>query len=232
MAMSLPSPEELEERTLGSLLQALLVLGAFFVGALIAVFFLPVWAPAVVESFLGSNPKAYWPLSRSSGVIAYLLLWLAAVLGLLITNKFAHLWNGGPAAADLHGFVSLLGLAFTLFHVVILLGDRYIRYTPLQLAIPFASVNFQPFWVGVGQIGFYLLIPIAFSFYVRRWIGHDAWRWLHYASFIGYALTTLHSLFAGTDTRTPLMLMLYAVTGASVCYLSCYRVLTAKGATT
>ena len=40
-------------------------------------------APAGVE------PKAYWYLSRSSAIVAYILLWISMVLGLAITNKLA-----------------------------------------------------------------------------------------------------------------------------------------------
>ena len=37
-------------------------------------------------------------------------------LGLGITNKMARLWPGAPAAFALHEYVSLLGLAFAVFH--------------------------------------------------------------------------------------------------------------------
>lgn len=227
--MTVPNtqPEELNEgKPFMSLLSALLMMGAVFVGALAAVFVLPNWSPVLAQSLRGPEAHAYWDLARTSGVVAYMLLWLSVVMGLLVTNKMARVFPGGPTAVDLHEFASLLGLSFALFHAVVLLGDQFIKYTPLQIAIPFASFNYEPFWVGLGQIGFYLLIPLTFSFYARRLIGYGAWRWLHFGTFIGYALITVHGLLAGSDTKTPFMLILYASTGISIFFLTFYRVLT------
>lgn len=229
MQTPLTNPENFQERPLMWLVGVLLMMGAVLGGALAAVFVLPAWSPALAQSLFGPEAKAYWDLSRSSAIVAYGLMWLSVMLGLLITNKFARVFPGGPAATDLHEFTSLLSLAFALFHIVILLGDKYIAYTPLQLVLPFASVNYQPFWVGLGQLGFYLLIPLTFSFYVRRWIGHGAWRWLHYATFLGFTLVTVHGLLAGTDTKSPFVLAMYVTTGAAVYFLTFYRMLTWRG---
>ena len=222
-------PDALQDRPLIWVIAILLMLLACIVGTLAAVFVLPRWAPVLAQSLLGADAHGYWDLSRSSGVVAYLLTWFSVVLGLMITNKFARLWPGGPAATDLHEFASLLSLAFAVFHIFILLGDRYIGYNILQLLIPFASFNYQPFWVGLGQIAFYLSIPLTFSFYVRKWIGYTAWRWIHFGTFILFALITVHGLLAGSDTLTPFMLVVYGFTGLSVLFLTFYRVLTLQG---
>ena len=97
----------------------------------------------------------------------------------MLTSRFARLWGGGPTVADLHQFSSLLALALALFHVVILLGDSYTRYRLDQLLIPFTATQHEPFWVGLGQLAFYLALIVTFSFYVRRTIGVRAWRLLH-----------------------------------------------------
>jgi predicted ferric reductase len=104
---------------------ALGLLLAALVGALGAVLLLPAWLPGLSQSLLGAEPKAYWYLARASAGVAFGLLWLSMVFGLLITNRMARLWPGGPAAFDLHQHASLLGLAFGLFHALILLGDGY-----------------------------------------------------------------------------------------------------------
>lgn len=231
MQTPITNPENLPERPLVWLIGVLAMMLAILVGALAAVFVLPAWSPALAQSLFGAEAKGYWDLSRTSALVAYVLLWLSVILGLLITNKFARVFPGGPAAVDLHEFTSLLSLSFALFHIVILLGDQYIAYTPLQLAIPFASVNYAPVWVGLGQLGFYLLIPLTFSFYVRRWIGHGAWRWLHFATFLGFTFVAVHGLLAGTDTRSPFVFALYATTSASVYFLIFYRLFTLRGAT-
>ncbi len=231
MATDTTKQNEFEEtEALIPLPLALGILGAIFVGTIVAVMTLESWLPGLALSLLGPQPHAYWDLARTGGIVAYLLIWMSIVFGLLITNKFARIWPGGPLAMDMHQFMSLLGFAFALFHSLILLGDKYINFSLLQLAIPFASVNYQPLWVGLGQIAFYLMIPVTFSFYFRKHMGYAMWRAVHYGSFIVYSLITVHALLAGSDTTNPGMLLLYAGTGAVVYLLTFYRVFTMRTA--
>lgn len=214
------NPEELDSRKpLMSLLSITVVFAATLGGTLVAVFILP----PLTQLLLGPNVNAAWDLTRVTGMIAYVLIWLSVVLGLLITNRMAQVWPGGPAAFDLHQFTSLLGLAFALFHAVVLLGDHYIQYSLLQIMLPFASVNYQPIWVGLGQIAFYLLIPVTLSFYARRSLGPKVWRLIHFGSFISFAFITIHGLLAGSDITNLGMLLTYAMTGLSVVFLTIYR---------
>jgi predicted ferric reductase len=204
---------------------ALLIFFAVIVGTLLIVFTFDTWLPALGQSFAGSTPQAYWDLARSSGIVAYMLMWLSVAFGLLITNRMARIWPGGPTAFDIHQYSSLIGLAFALFHGLILLGDQYIKYTLPQIVIPFGSVNYQQFWVGLGQLAFYSLIPITFSFYVRQQISANVWRWIHYGSFISFAMITIHALLAGSDATNILVLGMYVVTGVSVFFLTMYRMI-------
>jgi len=201
------------------------VLAAAIAGALGAVFVLPTWLPALSASLLGDAPHAYWYLARSSAIVAYILLWLSMVAGLLMTSKLARLWPGGPVAFDLHQHASLLGLACALFHALILLGDRYIQADLRQILLPFAYAGHQSLWVGLGQIGLYLLALVGLSFYVRSWIGRGAWRLIHFLSFALFVLALLHGIFSGSDTVNPWIQGLYWATGGSVLFLLCYRIL-------
>lgn len=208
---------------------ALLLLAGTALGAVLAAVVVPAVVPDLAASLLGDQPKAYWYLSRSSGVVAYLTLWLSAVLGLALTNRTARLFGGGPAVADVHQFASLLALALAIFHVLILLGDGYAAYSVWQLLVPFAATQHEPFWVGLGQLGFYLAVPVIFSFYVRRRIGVRSWRLIHYGSFVLYLLVLAHGLGAGTDARSSLPLAIYLTTGCTVVFLTNYRLVTAAG---
>ena len=180
----------------------LLCLGGIAAGSTFAALVLPTWLPALVISASGPNPQVYWFLSRGSALVAYSILWFSMLFGLLITNKVARVWPGGPRAFDLHQFLSLLGLGLALFHGLILMGDRYINFSFIQVLIPFDSQNYRPLWVGIGQIAFYFWGIIVFSFYVRKKIGNRTWRLLHYASFITFLMAMIHGVTAGTDTST------------------------------
>lgn len=194
-------------------------------GAALAALALPHWLPALSASLSGPEPKAAWFLARASGLVAYVLVWLTTLLGLLISNRLARLWPGGPLAFDLHQHTSLLGIVMALFHALVLLGDRYIGFSLRQIAVPFTDGAYRPLWVGLGRAGFYLLALVGLSFYVRQQIGARAWRLIHGLSFAVFALALLHGLQSGSDSAAPGVRLLYWAGGASVLLLTCARVL-------
>lgn len=203
---------------------------AIFVGVLISVWVLPIWLPGLTSSINGEEPKVFWYLSRGSAMASFVLLWASMALGLVITNRLARLWPGGPAAFDLHQYVSLLGLGFALFHATILMGDKYIHFDLLRVLIPFASQDYKPVWVGLGQVGFYAWALLVGSFYVRKQMGTRAWRWVHYASFAAFVLVMVHGIASGTDSQAPWAGLLYWIAGGSLLFLLYYRILVTVGA--
>jgi predicted ferric reductase len=228
-AGSQPGDEAFEDMPPAMALRTLIgMLLAVALGAGVAVFALPAWLPGLSQSLLGAEPKAYWYLSRSSAFVAYILLWLSMVFGLLMTNKLARVWPGGPTAFDLHQHASLLGLAFALFHALILLGDRYIQATLFQVLVPFQYSGYEPLWVGLGQAAFYGLAIVGLSFYVKDRIGRRAWRLIHFLSFAIFVLALMHGIWSGSDSATDLARAVYWGSGGSVLFLTIYRVLVAR----
>jgi predicted ferric reductase len=194
-------------------------------GVLAAVVVLPAILPGMARSLTGQDIKAYWYLSRGSAIVAYILLWLSMVLGLLMTNKIARVWPGNLAAHDLHQFVSLLGLSFVIVHSLILLGDRYMALSVSQIIVPFTTIKYRPEFVGLGQISFYLWLAVLISFYVRRKIGTHAWRVIHFASFISYLIGLIHGITSGTDSVTGWMQILYWGSSGVLLFLIVFRIL-------
>jgi predicted ferric reductase len=64
------------------------------------------------------------------------------------------------------------------------------------------SIAHQLVWTGVGIIGGWLAAILTFSFYVRRWIGNRAWRWLHRWTLGAYILAVVHTIGSGTDAKS------------------------------
>jgi predicted ferric reductase len=198
---------------------------ALILGILAAAVIFPIWSPGLVNSLAGDQAKGFWYLSRGSAIAAFVLLWISMASGLIITNKMARMWPGGPTAFSVHEYTSLLGIAFGAFHALILLGDNFINYTLPQVLLPFASVNYHPFWVGIGQLGLYLWIIVSATFYVRKSIGHKAWRLIHFASFAVFLMALLHGFSSGTDSNTIWAQAMYWFAGGSLLFLTIYRVL-------
>ena len=223
--MSVNPSEQVEYESSVNIQSFLMFLVAMTVGLLVAVLLLPAWLPNMAFSLGGDAPKAYWYLSRATAFVSLSLLWLSMALGLGITNKMARLWPGAPAAFAIHEYVSLLGLAFAIFHAIVILGDHYVNFTLVQILTPFSTTEYRPFWVGIGQIGLYTWAILAASFYIRPIIGQKSWRFLHYGSFGMYLLGIFHGIFSGTDTGAAWAQNYYWYSAGSLIFLLMYRIL-------
>lgn len=228
MPPSVPAENEFAKSSI-NIETFLLILIAMTTGLLAAILLLPAWLPNMSASLSGESPKAYWYLSRGTAFVSLSILWVSMALGLGLSNKMARLWPGAPAAFAIHEYVSLLGLAFALFHALVLLGDRYIHFTVAQIFLPFSTAEYRPAWVGLGQIGFYVWLLVALSFYVRSRIGQKTWRVIHYMSFLMYLMGLIHGLFSGTDSATVWAQWYYWLSGGSLLFLFIYRIINSIG---
>lgn len=164
----------------------------------------------------------FWYLSRAAGFTAYIALFASVALGLMMTTKAAQRTGRQQLVFDMHRFVTMLAVAFSLFHVYILLGDQYFHFSVWQLSAPFAS-PYRTAAVAAGIVSMYALLLVTASFWVRKWIGYRTWRALHFITFAMYAGVTLHAVTAGTDTTQPWARLLYVSTGIAVLALLAYR---------
>ena len=196
-----------------------------FLGSLAAAIVLPLILPGLTESLTGTAPKAFWYLSRGSAFSAYFLLWLSMMLCTGITNKLTAKWPGLPSTIEMHQFTSILGLFFGLFHGMILMADQYMSFTLAQVLLPFSTAGYKPLAVGLGQVGFYTMLLITLSFYIRKKIGSKTWRAIHFISFATYISVLLHAVLAGTDASTLTAQYLYLFTSGLLFFMILYRIL-------
>ena len=173
------------------------------------------------QLFAADSTQIWWYVTRSSGIIAYLLLWFSTVWGLVVPSRLLNPVLEQTFTVDFHEFISLLSIGFTLVHVFVLTIDRYLPYTPLQILVPFLS-PYRPFWVGVGVIAFYITLLVTVTFYIRSKIGVKTFRSIHVLSLLGYLGVTLHGVYAGTDSPLVSMQLLYYGTALVVVFLTVY----------
>ena len=185
------------------------------------------WGDTAAQ-ILTITDKHFWYLSRASGVIAYTLFWLAVVFGLLLSTRLGKHFNAARVFA-LHQYLSLIAVGFAAFHAGILLADNFLNLNLWQILLPF---GFQTERVGValGQLGFWLLFICAFSFYIKKYIGQSAWRWLHFLTFMAYMFISIHVFMVGSDSRALPLLLFYAASQTTVFVLMTYRLVALKQA--
>jgi len=205
-----------------SVFATLLVLVLIFIGA---IFSLTPSGQATGKWFTWlfalDSVQLWWYVTRASGIVAYLLLWFSMVLGLAVTSKSLDRLLDRVFTYDFHQFISLLSIAFVVLHVAVLMFDRYLPYSIWQTLVPFIS-PYRPFWVGVGVIGFYIILLVTVTFYLRKRIGMRLFRIIHVLSLVGYLDAILHGVYAGTDSPLPAMQLLYKGTALVVIFLTIF----------
>ena len=149
-----------------------------------------------------------WEVARAGGLVAYGLLAASVAIGLIVSLKWrSPLWTRF-VTTELHRFVTLLALIFTAIHTVMVAIDPFIKFSPIEVIVPFIS-HYRPLWLGLGVIATYLAVAVYLSDRLRTRVGYAWWRRFHYLSFAVFLLALVHGLGTGSDSRTPWAIGLY-----------------------
>jgi len=168
--------------------------------------------------FALNSVQTMWYITRASGLVAYLLLWLSTAWGLAVDSKIMDFALHRTFTYDFHQYISLFSLGFLALHMVVLLFDGFMPYSILQILLPFIS-PYRPFWIGIGVIGMYLMVLVTVTFYMKNQIGVKAFRAIHLLSLLGYLGGLVHSFFSGTDSSLPAAQIMYAGTFLATVFL-------------
>lgn len=163
------------------------------------------------------NPT--WLMTRAAGLIAFALLYLSVILGLLQSTGYFRM----TGVVDLHTFVSVWAIYATVFHIVVLLFDRHTPYTMTEILVPFAS-RISPVLNGIGGLAFYIGLGVTVTTYFRVRIGAKLWRTIHLTSLIAFVFVLLHAILLGTDADLPAVAFAYRFMAFSTAALLGYRV--------
>jgi len=209
-----------------------IILGAALLGAMgFFVFrYLPVGqaiANLLSGLFATNSVHTTWYITRAAGWVAYFLLWFSTVWGLAIPTKFFDRVLSPTFAVDFHEYISLLSIGFILLHVSVLLIDQYLPFTLVQILVPFMS-TYRPLWIGLGVIGFYLMLLVTITFYLRKKIGQKRFKSIHTLSLVGYLGVVFHAFFAGSDSSLGVVQIIYFTTFLVVLFLTSYWLIRAR----
>lgn len=169
-----------------------------------------------------------WDIARAGGFVAYGLLTLAVALGLALSMRWqAPRWPR-LINSELHNFVTLLSLVFTIIHVVAVWLDPFTAFGWSEVFVPLAS-HYRAIWMAFGIVALYLGLALAASVWLRPYIGYEWWRRLHVLTLVVYLLVTVHGLTTGSDTATAWGAAIYALSGLAVAALVWIRLLVPTG---
>ncbi|MEZ5171559.1 MAG: ferric reductase-like transmembrane domain-containing protein [Acidimicrobiia bacterium] len=170
------------------------------------------------------STHGWWYVARAGGIVAWVLLTLSVVWGLLLSTR---LLGGRPTPAwltDLHRFLGGLAVVFTGVHVAGLVADNYVHFGWAETLVPFAS-GWRPLAVTAGVLAFYLLVAVEVTSLMMRRMPRRWWRRVHESAFLVFLLASLHGAFAGTDATSPAYRWVSVASIGAVVFLTVVRVL-------
>jgi sulfoxide reductase heme-binding subunit YedZ len=168
------------------------------------------------------STQGWWIVSRSSAIVAFVLVTASVFLGLTMASKPVRGPGFAKTMRSLHEQAALAALVAIGIHVVAVFADPWLKPGVVGVAIPFV-LSLNRVWNGIGVIAAYLAFLLGLSFYLRKHIGGRLWRQAHRATIVVYVLGLFHALGAGSDTGSLLFLGFAAVTAVPIAILFVYR---------
>ena len=137
------------------------------------------------------NPQWMWFLSRSSGIVALLLLTASMVLGIATAGRAGGVALPRAAVLRLHRGLALLTVAFVIAHIASAIADGYVDLRVLDSVVPFGS-GFDPLWIGLGALATDLMIAMVVTSLLRDRMSPTAWRVIHLTAYGMWPIALLH----------------------------------------
>jgi sulfoxide reductase heme-binding subunit YedZ len=122
----------------------------------------------------------------------------------------------------LHRDASLLALAFIGVHIASVVLDGYAPIGWADTVAPFLS-QYRPVWLGLGAVGFDVVVAVTITSLLRRHLRFGAWRAVHWMAYASWATALVHGLGTGSDTKVPWMLGVEALCVALVIAAALWR---------
>jgi methionine sulfoxide reductase heme-binding subunit len=161
-----------------------------------------------------AGPTPMWYATRASGYTALLLLSASVVLGVLTSSRESRRDWPRFVVQSLHRNVSLLVGLFLVIHILTSVIDPFARLTFVDAFVPFIA-SYRPLWLGLGVVGFELLIAITATSLMRHRLGWRSWRFVHLFAYVSWPVAVIHGLGTGSDTKS-----IWALVMVAVCVLS------------
>jgi ferredoxin-NADP reductase len=173
------------------------------------------------------DPVLWWYVARASGLMAWALLSVSVVAGLLMSMRVVRAgvrrWIQG-----FHEFLGALAVMFTAIHLVAVFSAP-LRVGVVQLLVPFTKPD-KPVAQGCGVVACYLLIAVMATSWVRVLLPWRWWRRVHVLALPLWAVATAHTVLAGSDVTNPVTYWAGLAVTEVVVFLAVLRLTTGRRA--
>src|SRR5689334_11447841 len=118
--------------------------------------------------------QTWWYLSRASGIVAWSLLTLAMVWGLLLSTRMFDRRPSPRGLVDLHRFLGGIAVVFVALHVGAIVADSYVHFGTVDVLVPFAT-GWHPLAVAWGVVAMWILLAVEITSLAMRHIPRRVW---------------------------------------------------------
>lgn len=128
-----------------------------------------------------------------SARLAYVLMCFTLAWGIFAATGLITRLTGRHAVRSSHLVLAVLTLAFGVLHALcfLLLTDTNEHFQPAMLLVPLVDGGALR-W-GLGIIGLELMLAIAASVLIQRFVVYRRWLRFHQAAYVAVAITALHA---------------------------------------
>jgi len=177
-----------------------------------------------------SSAKALWYLTRSTGLVALVLLTATVVIGVVASVGWTTQRWPRFLSQDIHRNLSLFCVGFVAIHVVTTVSDGYVPIGFADAFIPFRTA-YRPLYVGLGALTFDLLLAVLLTSAFRRRIGFASWRFVHWLAYLSWPIALVHGLGSGTDTPLTVVIAVEVLCAGAVLVAVIWRLATGRAFT-
>jgi sulfoxide reductase heme-binding subunit YedZ len=156
-----------------------------------------------------------WYASRSTGVVALLLLTAVMLLGILVTRQGRLPGLPRFAVSGLHRNLSLLATAFVVLHVLTAVADGFVNI-PLTAAVVPLTSPYERIWLSLGAISLDLTVALIVTSLLRRHLSRRAWRAVHLLAYLSWPVAWVHSFFSGGDLQHGILFVIALICAVAV----------------
>ena len=152
-----------------------------------------------------SSSTAFWYASRTTGIVALLLLTAVLVLGILVGRQGRLPGLPRFAVTNIHRNLSLLSVAFIVVHVLTAVLDTFVSIPLAAGVVPFAS-GYERLWLGLGAISLDLMLAMIVTSLLRGRMNRLLWRAIHLLAYLSWPIAFAHSIGSSQDLQQGWML--------------------------
>ncbi|GAB3007607.1 ferric reductase-like transmembrane domain-containing protein [Amycolatopsis acidiphila] len=151
------------------------------------------WAMALMPLAQQSTDAGLRSVAQISARISYVFMCLTLCWGILTATGWVRNLTGRKALRSGHVVLATLTLTFGIVHAASFYFMSVGAFSVARLTVPLLPGGLARHSLGI--IGLELMLAIAFTASLYRFIAYRRWLWLHRLAYLAIPLLVIHSFF-------------------------------------